>query len=171
MHHNEHEYDDFDEDWKSKTEIKNEMLALQDFGARLVKLSKHQRSKLPLTEELQEAMELADKIHNKHEALRRHIRYIGKLLQNTDIAPIEQALDVLANKHQQETHKFHQLEQMRDELITQGNEKIELVLGEHDGMERQKLRQLVRQAKKEVDSDKQGKYYRELFQYLKSFQK
>jgi len=137
-----------EQELKSKTEIKKEMHDLQDFAQSLVEMSKHQRSLIPLTEELQEAMVVADKIKNKHEALRRHIRHIAKILLETDLEPIHQAIDVMANKHQQATSKFLRLETLRDELIDQGSDAIEALLSESPNMERQKLRQLVRHAAK-----------------------
>lgn len=159
--------DELDEDLKSKSEIKREMHKLQDFGQKLVEMSKHQRSRLPLTEELKDAMILADKIISKHEALRRHIRHIAKILSETDLEPIHQAIDVMANKHQQEAVKHTRLEALRSELIEGGNESIESLLAEHPTMERQKLRQLVRQATKEVKAEKPAKYFKELIAYLK----
>jgi len=167
MHHSSHDIDDLDEDLKSKSELKRDMLKLQDLATQLMKFSKHQRSRLPLTPELAEAMVLADKIKNKHEALRRHVRYVARILDQTDLAPINQALDLMANKHQQETIKFHQLEQLRDQLLTQDKQIIEQVLVEHPNLERQKLGQLIRAAVKEQAAQKAPKYYRELFQYLK----
>lgn len=160
--------DELDEDLKSKSEIKREMYKLQDFGQKIVEMSKHQRSRLPLTDELKDAMVLADKILNKHEALRRHIRHIAKILSETDLEPIYQALDVMANKHQQESVKHTKLESLRDALIAGDNEKTESLLAENPSMERQKLRQLIRQANKEVKAEKPAKYYKELFSYLKS---
>ena len=168
MPHSEHDIDEFDEDYKSKTQLKREMHELQDFAMRLVKLSKHQRSQLPLDEELQAAMVLADKIANKPEALSRHVRFISRMLAEMDLTPINQALDLMANKNQQKTRQFEALEQYRDELIAQGNEKIEATLTQCPDMERQKLRQLVRQASKEVKAEKPAKYYKELFAYLKT---
>lgn len=159
--------DEFDEELKSKSELKREMLQLQDFAFELIKMSKHQRSRLPLTDELIECMVLADKIKGKHEALRRHVRYVAKVLSEMDLTDIQQAMDVMANKHQQETARFNTLEQTRDELIEQGNDKIEQVLAEHPTLERQKLRQLVRLAAKEKAAEKLGKHYRNLFSYLK----
>ena len=158
---------EFDEELKSKSEIKREMHQLQDFAERLVKLSKHQRSKIPFTEEIKADLTLADKIQNKHEALRRHIRHMAKVLSETDLGPINQALDVMANKHQQESSKHIKLETLRDALIEQGNDTIEATLAEHDLLERQKLRQLVRMAAKEKANEKLGKHYRDLFAYLK----
>ncbi len=167
MPHSAPDIDEFDEDLKSKSEIKREMLRLQDFAYDLMKMSKHQRSRLPLTDELKASMILADKITNKHEALRRHVRYVAKMLSEMDLAPIQQAMDVMANKHQQETAKFVYLEELRDLLIAQGNDKVEEILAEHEGLERQKLRQLVRHAGKEKAAEKTGKHYRDLFNYLK----
>lgn len=158
---------ELDQELKSKTEIKKEMHQLQDFGQELVEMSKHQRSRLPLTEDLKDAMIVADKIKNKNEALRRHIRHIAKILVETDLAPIQQAIDVMANKHQQETAKFNRLENLRDELIEQGNDAVESLLAEFEQMERQKLKQLVRHAAKEKKAEKLGKHYRNLFTYLK----
>jgi len=167
MPQSEHDIDEFEEELKSKSEIKREMHQLQDFALRLVKLSKHQRSKIPFTEAIKEDLVLADKIHNKHEALRRHIRHMAKVLSETDLAPIHQALDVMANKHQQETAKFVHLENLRDKLISDGNEAVEALLNQNTSLDRQKLRQLVRQATKEKRDEKIGKYHKDLFNYLK----
>ena len=122
---------------------------LQELGRQLVNLPKSQRNKLPLDENMQDAMQLADKIRNKHEAYKRHIQYIGKLLRDADLEAIQKMLNLFANKHQQENQQFHHLEALRDQLIEQGNQAIESLLAEQPTMERQKLRQLVRQASKE----------------------
>jgi len=171
MPHSANDIDDLtpemDDELKSKTEIKKEMHQLQDFAQSLVEMSKHQRSLIPLSDDLKDAMIVAGKISNKHEALRRHIRHIAKILLETDLAPIHQAIDVMANKHQQATAKFVRLETLRDELIDQGSDAVEALLTEFEQMERQKLKQLVRHATKEKKTNKQGKHYRNLFTYLK----
>ncbi len=155
------------EELKSKTEIKKEMHQLQDFAQSLVEMSKHQRSLIPLSDDLKDAMVVADKIRNKHEALRRHIRHIAKILLETDLAPIHQAIDVMANKHQQSTAKFERLENLREQLVEQGNDAVEALLLEFEQMDRQKLKQLVRNAAKEKKAEKLGKHYKNLFIYLK----
>jgi len=155
------------EELKSKTEIKKEMHQLQDFAQSLVEMSKHQRSLISLTDDLKDAMIVADKIRNKHEALRRHIRHIAKILLETDLKPIHKAIEVMENKHQQSTAKFLRLEDLRDQLIEQGNDAVEDTLIEFDKMERQKLKQLVRHAAKEKKAEKLGKHYKNLFAYLK----
>jgi len=158
---------EMEEELKSKSEIKREMHRLQDFAQTLVEMSKHQRSLIPLSDDLKDAMVVAGKIKNKHEALRRHIRHIAKILLETDLVPIHQAIDVMDNKHQQSTAKFVRLESLRDELIEQGNEAVEALLVEFEQLGRQKLKQLVRHAAKEKKAEKLGKHYKNLFTYLK----
>ena len=160
--------DEFEEELKSKSEIKREMHQMQDFAQKLVDMSKHQRSKIPLTEELLADMILAEKIKGKHEAVRRHVRHIAKVLMETDLEPIHHAIDVMNNKHQQETSKFVRLENIRDELIAGDNQTAEDLLTENVKMERQKLKQIIRQAKKEKRAEKVGKYTQELFAYIKA---
>jgi ribosome-associated protein len=164
---NNHIDESLEEELKSKTEVKREMHQLQDFAQRLIEMSKHQRSRLPLSDDLKDAMVLADKITNKHEALRRHIRHTAKILLETDLQPIHQAMEVMANKHQQETAKFVRLEALRDDLITQGNTAVESLIEDFPNIERQKIKQLIRNAAKEKKTEKLGKHYKNLFTYLK----
>ncbi|GLX81681.1 ribosome biogenesis factor YjgA [Thalassotalea eurytherma] len=157
----------FDEELKSKTDIKKEKLALQDLGRRLVALPKKQRNELPVDEDIQDAFTLADRIKNKHEAHKRHMQYLGKLLREADLDAIQAKLDFYANKHQQENLEFAKLEKTRDELITSDNNFVESVLAQYPNLERQKLRQLIRQAAKEHKAEKPSKHYKTLFQYIK----
>lgn len=90
------------------------------------------------------------------------------MLRNRDTQPIEDGLNKLRTHNQQSTSKFHHLEQLRDKLLGGGDEVIQSTIEEHPLLERQKLRQFLRQAKKEQDLDKPPVAARELFQYLKS---
>ncbi|MGJ8691073.1 MAG: ribosome biogenesis factor YjgA [Thalassotalea sp.] len=155
-----------EEELKSKTEIKKEMLALQALGRKIVALPKAQRAKLPLDDEMRDALVLADKIKNKNEASKRHMQYIGKVLREADLEGIQNTMDAIANKHQQETLKFQNFELLRDQLIA-GEYDPEQLLTDCPSLERQKLRQLIRQAAKEVKAEKPSKSYRELFKYIR----
>lgn len=155
------------EDEISKSQIKREAEELKLIGRELVGLNKKQLTKIPGSESLFHAISVAHKIIGKHEALRRQIQYIGKVLRNEDIEAITAALDKLNNKHQQLTHASQKLETLRDELIEQGDPKINTLLEEFPQLERQKLRQLIRQANKEKKLEKPAKAAKELFAYLK----
>lgn len=147
----------------SKSEIKRDAEALKKLGVELVQLSSNELAKIPLDDALLHAIELAQKI--KKEGYRRQIQYIGKLLRSRDIEPINQALDKLKNRHNQQNALFHKIEKLRDELIESGN--AENILALYPDADRQQLRQLARTAKKERDTNKPPKSARQLFQYLK----
>ena len=88
-------------------------------------------------------------------------------MRSRDTAPIEQAMLVIKSAHKKQNNEFHKLEQLRDDILVQGDSKIESALAEYPSLDRQKLRQLVRQAKKQKSENKAPKAARELFKYLK----
>ncbi|TMO64103.1 ribosome biogenesis factor YjgA [Pseudoalteromonas aurantia] len=152
----------------SKSELKRDAQQYQQLALDLASMAKKQRDKLPLTDDLLQAMIVADKIRAKSEAYRRHINYITKTLRTTEnIAEIEAAIDLMLNKNNQADVLLNKIEIIRDELIQQGDDKVNELLAEYPELERQKMRQLVRQAKKEASAEKPAKGYKELFQYLK----
>ncbi|MCV2885767.1 ribosome-associated protein [Aestuariibacter sp. AA17] len=161
------EIDQQEPEFKSKTQIKQEAHALQKLGEELVKLGSAALAKIPMDDELEEAVELARKINKKKDGYRRQLQFIGKLLRQRDVAPIEQALAELQASSQLANKAFHKIEQTRDTLLTQGDDAIQPLLVEYPDLDRQKLRQLVRMAKKQKEQNKPPKAARELFQYLK----
>ena len=102
------------------------------------------------------------------ELARRQLQLIGKLLRQTDAEPIEHALSLLNAKQRQSNQAFHAIEVARDELIQQGDDAIQALLHQYPELDRQRLRQLVRQAKKQAEQNKPPKASREIFQYLKT---
>ncbi|TXH98152.1 MAG: DUF615 domain-containing protein [Rheinheimera sp.] len=159
--------DDWDrEEGKSKTQVKKEMHALQALGEELVALSPAARAKIPMDNDLVEALKLADKLVKKHEAYRRHMQFIGKIMRGTDLEPIERALAVVRNTNQAATRKFHLIEDWRDKLIANSDAVTEFI-AEYPQVEIQQLRTLIRNAKKEQEKNQPAKSYRELFQLIK----
>ncbi|MFQ3219927.1 MAG: ribosome-associated protein [Paraglaciecola sp.] len=162
------EFEQEEEDTQlSKTQLKNQMNDLQKLGESLVELSPSSLAKIPLDTQLLDAVLLAQRILRKKEGYRRQLQLIGKLMRHRDIEPIEQALLVSQVSHQKANQKFHKLEVLRDTLIAQGDTAIEDLLQQHDELDRQKLRQLVRQVNKQQKENKPPKASRELFKYLK----
>ena len=161
--------DDWDrEEGKSKTQIKKEMTALQELGEELVSLSAANRAKLPLDAELLDALQLADKLVRKHEALRRHIQFIGRLMRTRDLEPLQRALAVVRNTNQAATRKFHLVEDWRDKLIA-SNDALTDFVAAYPQVDVQQLRTLIRNAKKEQEKNQPPKAFRELFQLIKPF--
>ncbi|USD65003.1 ribosome biogenesis factor YjgA [Vibrio sp. SCSIO 43136] len=151
--------------WVSKTEMKNDMEDLQKLGEQLVELKPSALDKFPLDDDMRAA--IADAQRFKNEAKRRQLQYIGKLMRTRDPEPIQAALDKVRNKHSQATAELHKLEQLRDRVVAEGDAAIADVLERFPQADRQRLRQLARQAKKEQGSNKPPKAFREIFQVLK----
>ncbi|HSG51193.1 MAG TPA: ribosome biogenesis factor YjgA [Rheinheimera sp.] len=155
-----------EEEGKSKSQVKREMHELQKLGEELVALSAASRAKVPLDDELKDALQLADKLSNKREALRRHIQFIGRLMRTRDLEPIDQALALLRNTNQAATRQFHKVEHWRDKLLADNDALTEFIAA-YPQVDVQQLRQLIRNAKKEQEKQQPPKYFRELFQLIK----
>ena len=151
--------------WVSKTEMKTDMEALQKLGEELVTLKPSVLEKFPLSEDL--ALAIQDAQRFKNEAKRRQLQYIGKLMRNIDPEPIQAALDKVRNKHSQATAELHKLEQLRDRIVEEGDAAISEVMEMYPEADRQRLRQLARQANKEKKANKPAKAFREIFRILK----
>ncbi len=156
-----------DENYISKSEIKQESIELREFSRKLVKLSKSQRLKLTASEELLEAFRLADKIASKPDALRRHLQFMAKLLRDEDLDTLKLEYRKLTSPGQVNDALMQKIEIWRTKLIEGGDETLNEFLELAPKLERQRLRQLMRQAKKELEKEKPGKSYKELFQYIK----
>lgn len=151
--------------WVSKSEIKRDAEKLKQLGSQLVNLGKNALERIPMDEDLRDAIELAQRI--KKEGRRRQLQLIGKMLRNRDTEPLYAALDKIQNKHNQQIAQFHKLEKLREELIEQGDDAIQKLLAVYPDADRQQLRTLIRQAKKERSDNKPPKASRQIFQYLK----
>lgn len=165
---NEIDWTDDEEEiiWVSKSEIKRDAEHLKKLGESLINLTPSNLAKIPLDDNLRDAIELAQRL--RLEARRRQIQYVGKLLRNLDPEPIQEALDKVENRHNQQLALLQKLEQIRDQLIEQGDSAVNSLVDEYPNLDRQHLRNLVRMAQKEKAANKPPKNYREIFQYLKS---
>jgi ribosome-associated protein len=151
----------------SKTQIKAQMVAMQKLGESLVHLGQSSLAKIPMESELLDAVMLARKILRKKEGYRRQLQLIGKIMRSIDITPIEQALNNIKSAHKKINDAFHGTEMLRDAILKGGDSKIELTITDYPLLDRQKMRQYVRQANKQQAENKPPKASRELFQYLK----
>jgi len=90
-----------EDDWQdlppSKSARKREAHALQKLGEDLVKLRQADLERLPLPENLREAIDEARRLTQRG-ALARQRQYIGKLMRSVDVEPIEAALAALTEE-------------------------------------------------------------------------
>lgn len=157
-----------DDDFKSKTQLKAESLAIQKVGETLVSLGVAALEKIPMDDELKEAVLLAQRINKKKDGYRRQLQLIGKMMRHRDIQPIELALQELQMTHLKSNKQFHQVEEARDQVL-KGDDGINALMNDYPDLDRQKLRQLSRQAKKQQEQNKPPKAARDIFQYLKLY--
>lgn len=140
---------DFEDDFgPSKTQVKKEMHALQDIGKRICELPKKQLAKMPISATMLEAVKEWDRI-KKHEARRRHLQYVGKVMRTEDIDAIKEALDLVDPSSEAFNRILHQQEKWRDRLIEDGNKGFDDFCEQFDVNDIQRFRQLIRNAVKE----------------------
>ena len=152
----------------SKTKAKEESDSLQELGKRLVGVGNDRLKKLDIPETLADAVREAKRI-SSFGALRRQMQYIGKLMRDVDIEPIQEMLDELDGVSNKANARFHALEKQREKLLA--DESIITALkNEHPDLDVSALRTLRRNALKEQAENKPPKAYRAIFQLLKSLQ-
>ena len=156
-----------DENFISKTELKQQAKEHQKLGESIVNLTPAHLDTVPLDEELADAVNVARNVSRKKEGFRRQLQFIGKLLRQRDTTAIEEAMAKLAHQHQASNVAFHKLEKAREAVIEQGDSAIQALIEEYPSLDRQKLRQFHRQVKKEQEKNAPPRAFRELFQYLK----
>ena len=153
------------EELTSKTRKKKDMLALQDLGVQLVELNEQQLASMQLPEELLDAVMEARRL-SKHEARRRQMQYIGRLMRDLDAAPIRERLEQWKGQGRAHTAQLHAIERWREELLA-GDPALARFLDQHPDADSQKLRTLIRSARREQSAALPPKSYRELFRILR----
>jgi ribosome-associated protein len=149
----------------SKTRRKQDMHALQQLGVALVALDAKRLAMLDLPEPLADAIALARKL-TPHEARRRQMQYIGRLMRDVDAAPIRDALAAWAEGSQHERAQFAALERWRDRVLDDPN-GLQAFVAEHPAAPRDALAALVADARDERARGAPPRNARALFRALK----
>jgi ribosome-associated protein len=157
-----------DQEIVSKTRKKREMHGLQALGVALMRLSDSQFEIIEIPEKLREALLEAKRIKS-HEAKRRQMQYIGRLMRDVDPAPIRSRLAELEGNSAQAAARHRRLEAWRERLLGD-DEALTAFAAEHPGADLQALRTLIRNARKEAALAKPLRAYRELFRVLKEIE-
>jgi ribosome-associated protein len=158
--------DDHSDERPSKSAVKREMLELQALGTALVELSKDQLKKIDLPDDLRDAVRDAQRF-TQHEARRRQMQFIGKLMRHIEPEPIRAALDEINGVSAAANARMHALERLRIRFL-EDEKVIGEIAAEHPGADLQHLRQLRRNALKEQELGKPPRAFRELFRVLRA---
>jgi ribosome-associated protein len=153
------------EDLPSKSQKKREMHALQDLGAELVELNEEQLAAVDLPENLRDAVDAARRFAGKHEALRRQMQYVGKLMRHIDPEPIRASIDAYKAVSREATARLHNLERWRARLL-EDETALTALMAEHPHADASRIRALVRNAERERAAGQPPKSFRALFQLL-----
>ena len=148
----------------SKTRRKHAMLALQQLGVRLTELNTERLSALRLPERLTDAIHAARKVTG-HEARRRQMQYVGRLMRDVDPEPIEAQLARWSEAPNAEKARLAAVERWRDRLL-QDPGALELLCTQWPTADRPLLAGLAARAAAERRSGSRPHAFRELFRVL-----
>ena len=153
----------------SRTKKKQAAQALQKLGEQLVHLSDAQFPMLELPEELMEAVSMARQI-KQHEARRRQLQYIGKLMRNFDQVLVEEAVEKIKAGESEKKRQFKLVERWRDELVGGDTDRFAWLIEKFPVINPDELKQLVSDAQGEQPQIKPKKAGRVLFRYLSALE-
>src|SRR5512137_560506 len=148
----------------SKSQRKRDMTALQDLGESLLRLTNAELARIDLPEELRQAITGSARI-TSHEARRRHLQYIGKLMRQVDPQPLRAAIDDATGESKQAVALMHRCERLRDALLADDG-ALEAVLAELPGADVQQLRSTIRAARREHAEGRPPRQARQLYRWL-----
>lgn len=155
---------------KSKSQQKREAEAAQALGTEIVGLSPNQfkllLEKTELPDKLQEALEACRSI-KAHEARRRQMQFIGKLMRDVELEPIQQLLEQFRRGGQIARGQQHQLERWRERLLTEGEAALTDLINQYPQADSAQLTKLIASAHKEFAEQQPPKAARLLFKYLR----
>ena|ERR1035437_7256434 len=161
-------------DEQSRTDLKRESTELQKLGEDLLTLRADLMARLDLSEKLKDAVIEAKRITN-FEGKRRQMQYIGKLMRLLDPAMLEAvrtALHEQNNGSAQENLALHQAETWRDRLVAD-EDALGTWLARCPNTDTQRLRALIRQARRDAKPEKpgaavrHGRAYRDIFSLVR----
>jgi len=166
-------YDTHDEDYEkfdlverlNKSQQKRDIEALLDLGKRLAQLDASALGKFDLPAPLLQA--LIEVQSMRFGAEKRQFKLICKLLRQINTEELQHTFQELDDKKVSQDKHFHRLERWRDRLIAEGQSAITDFMNKYPQADAGQIRQLVRNANKEIAQDKPRKSSRTLFRLLR----
>lgn len=154
-----------DDERPSKTRRKKDMHALQDLGESLVELPAERLAQVALPEALRDAVLEASRL-TRHEARRRQMQYIGRLMRDIDPAPIRAKLDEWRGRSREATALLHAAERWRERLLADDG-ALTAFANEHPGADLQALRAAIRETRRSQAAGAPPRHFRELFRLVR----
>jgi ribosome-associated protein len=149
----------------SKTVRKREAEYLQNMGRRLSELSAEQLDGLDLPKNLLDALTDYQRFPSRG-AKRRQLQFIGKIMRDIDADYIESRLADFEGDSAQARYLFNQLEQWRDELVSDPDALTRFIEA-YPIVDRQHLRQLINKVTSAKNDGQRKPHARQLFRFLR----
>jgi ribosome-associated protein len=153
----------------SRSEQRRAALDVLALGQQLVALSGAQLAKLPVPESLLPHIADTRRI-TTHVARKRQVAFLAKQMRREDdetLDAIRDALDAGGEAGRRETAAMHRAEAWRERLLIEGDAALSELLDAHPEADRQRLRQLLRNAGEERARNKPPHAFRELFREIR----
>jgi ribosome-associated protein len=156
----------------SKSQRKREMHEVQALGEALVALSVAKLETLDLPERLFDAIVAVQTI-TRHEARRRQMQFIGRLMRDVDPEPIRAFLEAQATVPVAEKARMALLENWRQRLLEEPASSLEALAAKFPGTFSEEVRETWRQRIEQAQQERRQqqttpRHYRLLFQELKT---
>ena len=153
----------------NKTRLKRELAQIRSLIEDLLELGSKDLEKLNLSDKFMDELAVARKMRPSS-GRNRQIKYLAKLLQSSGYEAVAQWLAARDEQHAAENRRFHALEQWRERLLHEGDSALQDYLEQHPAADRQQLRQLIRNARREREQGKPAGAGKKLFRLLRDAQ-
>lgn len=153
----------------SRTQQRQDALEVRSLAEQLVALAPAQLARLPIPDELMQHIRDTQKV-TSHIAHKRQLQFLAKQMRREDdqtLEAIRDALDEGGEAAKREAAALHRTEQWRERLLADGDAALGALLDEYPQADRQRLRQLIRNASEERLKNKPPHAFRELFRELR----
>ncbi len=153
-------------DAPSKSQIKREDQVLQALGKRMTSLSARQIAEFPVEESLRDAL-LEWKRIRSHEAQRRHIKRIGKLVREHDVEALELAMDRADPNSSLSMSATRVAQDWCDRLLRDAKPALTQFVERYEVADIQLLRQLQRAALPDAQAEAPTPAVRKLMRFVR----
>jgi len=152
----------------SRSQQRREALDVLALAELLTGLPEGQLAKLPIPEDVLPHLRDARRI-TSHIARKRQIAFLAKQMRREDDAALDairDALDANSEGSRRQVAEMHRAEDLRLRLLEGGDEALAAFIAEHPAANRQRLRQLVRNAQDDAARNKPPRAFRELYREI-----
>ena len=150
----------------SKSQRKRDADELLDLAKQLLSMPESRLKRMPLDEDLREAVIFGRELR-PHGARKRQLMTIGKMLRQRESEALSDAISGQNLQDRKLNAQHHLVEAWRDRLIDADSSSLTTLLEQYPDINAQSLRQLIRNARKEVKLNKPPTAARKIFQILR----